>query len=140
VITQSGSAAIVRMLASGAVTLGIGVGSGDHPESHASTALAADGVLGAAWHRPLDPTFPAVQDDGSLLVQATFRPHEARFPWREWCLVMADGEITPHHELASTGSGAVMLSRRVPASPLHPLPPNGPLRVLRVPVRFFVPD
>lgn len=137
-ITSSGSAAIGRLLASGAVQLGVGVGSGEHSESHLQDALAADGVLGASWYRPADVGFPAEQPDGSLVVQATFDPGEANFHWREWCLMMADGAIAPHHALASTCPGAVMLSRRRPAAPMHSEPKAGKTWVLRVPVRFHL--
>ena len=139
-ITRSGSQAIARLLSSGAVFFGAGVGSGTHPESHASTALAADGVLGAAWYRPADVTFPAAQDDGSLLVQATFDAGEANFWWREWCLFLALEKITPHHELAATAAGAVLLSRRLPAAPLHSAPKAGGNWLLRECVRFHLPD
>jgi hypothetical protein len=139
-ITQSGSAAIGQLLASGAVRLGVGVGSGTHPDSHLHSALAADGILGSCWYRGADVTFPAVQPDGSLLVQATFGHREGNFLWREWCLIMADTEIRPHHELAQAAPGAVLLSRRLPAAPLHGDPKSGGFWILRVPFRFRSPD
>jgi hypothetical protein len=137
-ITRSGSAALGRLLAG--AHIGIGVGAGTDPESHANTALAADGIHGSAWYRPVDTTFPAVHSDGSLLVQATFAPHEANFWWRECAVFMADEEITPHHELKGTGAGAVLLSRRKPDAPLHSAPKQAKSWVLRLPLLLYKPD
>ena len=139
-IVRSGSAVLARLLSSGAVQVGLGLGSADHPESHAQTALGADGTLGAAWYRPADPGFPAVSRDGELVVQATFDPGEALFAAREWCVFVADGPITAHHELAQTASGAAMLSRKLADSPLTLNVGRPYHRVVRVPLRFFVPD
>lgn len=138
-IVRGGTLAIGRMLISSPQALGIGVGSGDWPESHAAASLASDGLLGAAWHRPLDTGFPHLDTDGhTILVQATFDVTEACFEWTEWCLFLTDGEIIPHHELASTGAGAVMLSRRKPAATMGVK--EAVTRTLRVPIRFHVPD
>jgi hypothetical protein len=139
-IVRSGSAVLARLLSSGAVQVGLGLGSADHPESHAQTALGADGTLGAAWYRPVDPGFPAVSSDGELVVQATFDPGEALFPVREWCVFVADGPIYAHHELVQTGDAAAMLSRKLADHQLIPLTSRPYHRVVRVPLRFFVPD
>jgi hypothetical protein len=138
-IVRGGTLAIGRMLMNGSQSLGIGVGSGDWPESHLTASLASDGLLGAAWHRPLDAGFPHLDTDGhTIIAQATFDPGEACFEWTEWCLFLTDGEIIPHHELASTGAGAVMLTRSKPVDTMGVK--EAVTRTLRVPIRFHLPD
>jgi hypothetical protein len=147
VIVQSGSQIIARLLAGGpAVHLGIGVGSDDHPESHLSTALGADGVAGAARYRPVDVTYPHVTG-GGLLLQASFDPDEAPFGWWEWCVFAAESPVTAHHELARTGVNAALLSRTAPVAALRaPQTAQGGVSavreqgkvVLRVPLAFHI--
>jgi hypothetical protein len=141
-VTDSGSAGLGRLLTRG-VRIGIGVGAGEFPEDRKATALAGDGSPATAWYRQLDSGFPLVQADGSLMLRASFDPDEANFAWREYCIFTTTGKMTPHHTLDGTGAGAVMLTRRKPAAPLH-----GDIKtreswmswVLQVPVRFSVPS
>jgi hypothetical protein len=141
-VTDTGAGGLGLLFTHFGLRVGIGVGVGTGPEDRKTTALGGDGSPETAWYRETDTGFPAVQDDGSILLQASFDPGVANFDWREFCVFFTTGKITPHHTLGSTGTGAVMLTRRVPDAPLHS---SAKTReswrtwVFRVPVKFHTP-
>jgi hypothetical protein len=131
VITEVGRPVIARLLAGHKLFLGLGVGTGTRPESEEDCCLAGNGDPSTAWHAPLDffPQFSA----GALELQASFDFNEACFDWREYGLVVTESPITAHHDLFATGDAPVLVSRRVPAVPLHPqVKLDDRQRVLRV--------
>jgi hypothetical protein len=141
-VTDSGVAVFGQMLARGS-RIGIGVGGGSNPEDRAAAALGGDGSPHTAWYRPADTGFPQLQADGTMMLRVSFDPDEANFLWREYCIFVTTGKMTPHHTLAEVGRGAAMLSRRVPAAPLHgeaKTRESWRTWVFQVPVRFRSPD
>jgi hypothetical protein len=119
-LTTAGQAVLARMAAGQPAGLALGVGAGTAPATAGDLALAGE-ADSAAHYVPLDLGFPQYEQ-GGLVVQATFSPNAALFRWQEWGLAVTDGLISEAPVLHEIGEHPVLVSRHVPAVPLHSVP------------------